>query len=396
MANIKTIIKELTIDRNIYLLNLKCLISNHKKHRKIGEMISKLSPIDSILHFEEFKKSLQPYLAEKENLSHVIIGAESLHYGHLEALYGYAGMKQKVNACVFPAVEHAVKFNYIPSRSEEEIARYSNFICQSDYMKESIHDINSSKPVFCIGTYLQYVEGYYNESEMQGLKDRFGRTILVFPSHTLESDSHEREDEDIVNEVFKIVEGKYDTVMVSAYWADLDWELYREFEKRGAVMVSCGYREDPLFIRRLKSLFELSDLVVVNSVASPVGFAKFMNKPLKLIMKAESDIESISKEGNEQLHLQRYNRLVSLLCKDELSLEEEMILEELYDYFCGSEKLLRTQSELLAIMQICTEIMKRTKGNIHKQNKVVGMLLLEYRMNSEVKYRLLQEALQNN
>lgn len=392
---IKEWIKSRTIDDSIYWLDKKIKFSGRKKEQLVQKIINDVTDIDSIQNFELFKKTISKYLEDKQYLAHLCIGAESFHYGHINAIFEYAGKENEVDGKLFPAVEHAVRYQGKVLRSSEYIAQCTNMVYQSAYCKKDVHELNQKKPVFCIGPYIHYTNSYYDDEKLQEIKRKYGKILLVFPTHYMENQSEEYEDDNIVDVVMNMAEGQYDTVMVSAYWGNLDWKVYDEFEKRGAILVSAGFREDPRFLNRLKTLFLMADIVVSNTIATPWGFCAYMGKTFRYIINPEEELGTIQKyEVNKNDFADNFRYLKLLSSKEKLDDREQELFQKLYDYYCGTDADIKTSEEIAAIISIATDTLRLSKGKFNRFDMAVMKQLKNYEKNGDtLKARLLLEAL---
>lgn len=384
------------------MYNLKLKICGLKQELLVKKIINEVQKIDSIENFAEFCCIISPYLEKRIYLTHTIYGSESFHYGHLNALYDYAGLKKRPNGKLFPVMEHAAAYQIVRHRKPEDIHRNISYIYQSKYMKQYIHDIDEWKPVFCIGCYLHYVKPYYSEEKEKQIKSKFGKVLLVIASHNLETQECQYDDEKFVDFVMNYAtENKFDTVLVSVYFSDINLDMYNNFRKRGAVLVSAGFREDPNFIHRLKSIFSLADLVLTNAIGSPVGFSKYMGKPYLLVQEEANMLnEQILYKDDICLANQQSNfdklRIVSRQLN--LSEQEKQIADKLYNYYTGEDELLRTPEEIRAIESILNKIYHKSKGKVNRFPKTIKMLLDEFEKNGQMdflEYKLLKESLGN-
>lgn len=391
-------LKNKTIHRKIYWFDLLCKVKGYKSERLTKKIVKTLKDIDPIQDYENFSEKIWPLLQSKQYLAYASCGAESLHYGHLNALYEYAGADKKVNPMIFPAMEHAVAYGHIKRRNEEEIKRNLSFIYQSRYRKAEIHAVNKWKPVFCIGPYIHYAKSYYNEEELKNLKRKYGKVLTVFAAHNREDQTLEYNDQELVDFVMDYAkENSYDTVLVSVYFADVDKAIYKNFQERGAVLISAGFREDFRFINRLKSIFLLSDMVMANNVGSPIGFCYYLNIPYMMVAK-------LAKRPNDEIlfqtpisvenHMISRKKLSYLSTLEKMSKEEKEVYNELYLYFSGERELTKSPQEIRAMIDVMNLMMKRTKGIYVNYDKAVQELLVELNKDS-LEYKMLKEAIED-
>ena len=74
----------------------------------------------------------------------------------------------------------------------------------------------------------------------------------------------------LLDQIYEDYKKQYDTLFLSVYWSEMDAELYTHAKKMGFHIVSAGFRFDSDFARRLRTIFELSDLIITDSYATPL------------------------------------------------------------------------------------------------------------------------------
>lgn len=394
---IKSYIKAATIDKNVFWYDLACKKSEIKSELITRKTLKAVQGIDPILDYDSFKKAIMPYLEKKTYMAHWGWGAESRHYGHIEMLFEYAGMDKKPKAREFPAMEHAVSYRVPKVRTKEFIERCSNLIYQSKYKNKLIHEINPLKPIFYIGPYIHYAKSIYDEKKEAELKGKFGKTLVIFAGHHRETQTIEYSDKKFVKRVMDYAkENGFQTVLASVYFCDVDKALYEEFREQGAILVSAGFREDPLFIRRLKALFNLADMIMANTVGTPVGFSKFMDIPYQMVLEAPLEIEeAVYHAPIDFEHLEEcFLRVEYLSSLSSLTEEQQQLYDDLYTFYSGEKELTRTPGEMRAILEICQEIVRISKGEFAQYDWAVKQLLDKYqKVQNLKKYELLCEAI---
>ena len=65
------------------------------------------------------------------------------------------------------------------------------------------------------------------------------------------------------------------------------------------MVVTAGYIMDPLFLSRLKSIIQLSDLTMSNNVGTHLGYCIYLNKPHWIVR------QKIGNTSHNQKHLER-------------------------------------------------------------------------------------------
>ncbi len=319
-----------------------------------------LSKIDSISDFSLFKAAVKrlPIPSKGYLFSVKRAFGESLMYGHLRAVQKYAGFSGKESSR-FPIMEHGVDF--------WEDCRKAPFsrVCQGAYLSERWFAQNPGSPLFTIGPYIYYASAYYDPEAFQACKNRYGKILLVVPAHTHEMATQAYNMKKFVSDIMEAYQKDYDTVMILAYWADLSYELYELFEAAGAKIVSAGFRGDPNFISRLKTILSLADKIVGNDLGTFLGYGVYLKKPVGLIKNDISyellDVDLTTEEETiYQNTLKEFYRLFG-----EGQTPDPAKQEALCERFWGFH-LTKSPDEIRAILNINRSILKMARGNAEK------------------------------
>jgi hypothetical protein len=303
---------------------------------------------------------VRPFSEKRSIYAKCCVGNESLHYGHINSLYEYAGL-DTTKPIALPKIEHGVNF----SESEftpEVVDFYPNYLFQGDYKKEKIHRINPLKPVFCVGPYIHYATSYYDDEKINDIKRLFGKTLLVFPSHTYESSHHQYDTKRFVDSVVNTYAKDFSTILVCAYWLNINSPLYALFKESGARIVSAGARFDTNFIRRLKTIITLSDKVIGNDIGTHIGYCMYLGKDFTLIP------TQITKDDNSTMSLSEkyaYNRNYTLLSNAFFGNGREP-RKGLYERFWGGERQLKSPEEMRSLILLANKILEYSHGNISR------------------------------
>ena len=350
---------------NAYIKDYILRIKFSKHNIQFEQLKERFSNIDSIKDVEELYRNIKKYIPLNSILSGEVVGSISMHYGHFDSLINYAGLKD-FKSIVLPEMEHGINFleSILPYKKIHETP---NFIFQGEYKKEMLHKKDPYKPVFCIGPYIHYTKDYYDPKQMQEMKRRYGKTLLVFPSHTYELSRQRYEEEKFVDQIMEY--GKdYDTILVNAYWVDLNNRVYKLFKDKGATVVSAGVRLDANFISRLKTIISLSDYVIGNNIGTNIGYCLYLKKPFKLI---DSKVELIDKctKRDARIYNQNYNRFIDAFVN-----EDTELINQLYTKFWGGENLIKTRQEIKNMILLSDKLIKYSLGSENKFDESVKKL----------------------
>lgn len=353
------------IDSNYFLSDFFRDKLLKKENQKVAEFISFISQVDSIGDYPSFEIAMKEmerlYTNKKFIFSIKRAFGESLLYGHLHAIAEYAKLSDE-DIRYFPIMEHGVDF--------WEMVKKPSYprVFQGRYLHDKWRDLNKGIPSFYIGPYIYYAQSAYSEEEISELKRKNGKTLLIVPAHTHEMAEQSYDMKKFVDTVMQRCSPYYDTIMVLAYWADLKYDLYSLFQKAGAKVVSAGFRGDPNFISRLKTLLLLADTVIGNDLGTFVGYGFFLGKDVYLI---ENDVElslhdteldtgNVVYQNNLQLFMNAFGREIN---KDKQTL--------LCEQFWGSKEI-KSPLEIRDILQVNRCILKKAKGQINAIPKAVN------------------------
>ena len=361
------------------------------KEHKYKKFIKNIEKINSIRQYLLFSKKIQPMLYSKK-LQQGKTVTEAEHYGHYDALLHYAG-DPFYKLVLIPGLEHGVSF--IGGRYLENVICYAY---QGENHLTEIHNVNPYKPAFVLGPYIHYAQYYYSKKQFDEIKKKLGKVLLVFPSHTYEETNIERRD-DFVNRIYEKYTENFDTVMVCVYWHDVNDPVMKEFEKRGAKLVSAGFRGDKNFISRLKTIIEFSDAAVLDGIGTNLGYCLYMRKPVYMEDWQQSiyikQNREIDRDEQQKIKLKFY----SAFHTDNLLFTEEQkkLQMELYETYWGGEKYIKTKEEMRLIFELLEEVYKAAHYDTRKVPKAIQCKLKEWKMSDieeeQKKYRLLKEAI---
>lgn len=355
----KEYLKKKTINYSVFWFDLNCKLHGIKKSRIVHKLLKDVGDTDSITNYHEFANKIKKYLG-KDFLTIPCYGSESLHYGHINMFYNYAGISERVNAKIFPAIEHGIS---VRKRDDQELRIYSNFVFQTNYKKEHIQERNTLKPVFKVGPYIHYSEKYYSEEKEKKLKRTYGRILTVFLMHSFEHYDLTT-DVGIVKKIMEYGKNDYDTVMVCVYWNDVNKEVYKKFEEAGAVLVSAGYREDSKFMPRLKTILSISDTIVSNGIGTFTGYARYMNKPVEILA-----IDSVDKQPD------MFRKYFELFPHGNLSDELERKQEEFINFYWGSKRDILSREQMKNLITLNEKIYETSKGIFDKYDSTIELML---------------------
>ncbi len=198
----------------------------------------------------------------------------------------------------------------------------------SEYRKKYIiNDCGDKldKQIIPVGPYIQYAHNFKSKEQLSKLKTKFGKILLVFPSHNFPGMEVSYDYEKFMNKI-EMISKDFDTVFVSMVGYDLKLGINKIYERKGYRVVTSGSRSDPNFLYRQRDLIELADMTMSNAIGTHIGYCICLGKPHFLFKQDQewNDIENL------------YIRLGNVT------------VDELYDTF-NSESLTITDKQIAVI-----------------------------------------------
>lgn len=384
--------------RNIIVNHIKIYDIVTKLHhcidnRRYYDLLNQVEKMDSILEYEKFKDTIQEKIFCKNPIALYRYSRQSYYYGYYDSFIEYAGVnKAQYNIPMFSHMEHGMA-----DCSNNKTPFSTDSVCycsHSDYRRQEIHKIAPARMYFSIGPYIHYAKKYYSEEKEQKIKNKLGRTLLVFPFHQCEGEINGVGQENVLlNTVYSKYHHMYDTIMVCAYWYDVNSSIFDEYKKRGAKIVSAGFRGDPNFIRRLKSIISLSDAAVMDEMGTNLGFCIYMNKPVYMEKRECRMHDRVYKENMKKF-------IEAFYSENQLFDENQKKLQnQLYEYFWGGS-CTKTRDEARAILEVIKSILQIAGYNMKSEkinNATLQHLQHLKRQNSiegQLQYQVLKQALE--
>lgn len=388
---------------NIYRHDKIVLLANRSANNRYLRELTQIATIDPIFDYDNFKNAVIELKSSKaEWIGFRLLGGDSLLYGHLRTLAQYSNQdyNEKMRL-LFPYIEHGISWlNFNKPIDDQKYVHC--MISQGSYRHDSIR-ASRNIPHYIIGPFIHYANPSLDSSNFNKVKKKLGKTLLVFPVHTYESSTASYERKRYVEAVMNQFEKDYDSILVSAYWNDVDDEIFDLFAKHGAIIVSSGLREDYNFISRLKTLLLLSDTIIGNGLGTQIGYCYYLNKNFVLF------------EGNEQATIREPDSFL-LNGKSQTALLSSVLSEfreafpvtsnpheqnnkqlKLFKQYWGGSEKIKTPEEIKLLFEISQDMFEITNGAISNSDAAYKACLSSYlssnRHEDKVKYTILNEAL---
>jgi len=225
--------------------------------------------------------------------------AHNTWYQHGLSVKTYAGFNMKYKLPV--RIEHGVYYFDIVNNNFINYDLAGMFV-SSEFRKEIIMKY-SKLEVTAIGPYIHYAKSLLKNFQFMKVKKKLGKTLLLMPSHSNVYTTPVRTNNDLFDTVKKIC-NDFDTIRACFHWHDIENNLHLPYKNLGWDCVCAGHERSHLFLSRLRSIFELSDFIVIEGMTTGIGYAIYLGKPLLLIdPKAEYNITSLGIKDNNSNEL---------------------------------------------------------------------------------------------
>lgn len=178
-------------------------------------------------------------------------------------------------------IEHGVYFGENVLEKECTIPSIDTIYTYGEYRRNAIlkwFNGKLDKKIVTVGPYILYADNFKSKEQLRKLKNKFGKVLLVFPSHSYPYYPVDYDMTAFLEEVEYIAKD-YDSVLVSLYWADIRLGRDKMYVEKGYKVVCSGTRTDRWFLCRLRDLFELADFSMGNDVGTHVGYSIAMGVP---------------------------------------------------------------------------------------------------------------------
>ena len=196
------------------------------------------------------------------------------YYGHADLLKRFCGWPAERPVCV--AIPHGVRFDgqfgpadfpecfpvcLVPSHARAEVLR--------PQLDREFH---------AIGPMIHYAPPLLSVADAEVVRARFGRTLLVFPTHSTHWVDTDVDQVAFFQQIERWAEG-FQTVLICVYWKDVLRGIAPAYRQAGWHCITAGHIYDPLFLSRLRTVIELADVTAANNLGTHLGYAVHFGKP---------------------------------------------------------------------------------------------------------------------
>lgn len=245
--------------------------------------------------------------------------------------YGVATVLKK-----YAGINNAVRFNFVMEHGAYMIKNYAYVrdimynapIVTFGEARKKVLEQEWEKTAYTVGPYIAYAEDYYSKEKCLEIKNKYGKILLVFPTHSSEMTITEYSFKDLMSEIERVkCEKGFDTIMLCLHWIDIARGFEKEYVKAGYLVVCAGRGEDEAFLSRLKTIINLSDGVMLNDVGTSLAYALYFGKHC-YIYRQKVVYGDIAYPMSDE-----YYKLLNAFGRDDFRLTDEQL--ELCDYIYG-------------------------------------------------------------
>ena len=220
------------------------------------------------------------------------------------------------------------------------VHEYEPSIVPSQYRVEVLKKQKNYNGSYAIGPYIHYAKSLLNSDEFNEEKERLGKTLLVFPSHSIEGLVSSFDYEIFCDEI-KNLSSDFDSVRICMYYKDVNLKRFKPYQKKGFEIITAGHFHDYNFMPRLKSIIETSDMTMSNEIGTHLGYCIYLNKPHFLFNNQDTTYKEEKNGENSELMVKHYN------ISEKKKINNENI-ENIKKYFSKFEtKITANQYELI-------------------------------------------------
>lgn len=233
--------------------------------KKVEQELERRKNLD-LFAFKELAAEL-PYGPEERVIDNNL-------YGYASYLKSYADLKGDLKSYM----EHGLFLGGIV-HPDQYHWHFPRIITMSEHRREILKEKIPQKTSLAVGPYIHYADSILKPEEQIALKSKLGKTLLVYPFHSMKNVKAGFSDPDLIKEIKRVAKD-FDSVLICLYYLDaLDTNKVAAYQAEGFHIVTAGHRFDRHFIARQRTHIELADLTMSNGMGTQTGFCVYLNKP---------------------------------------------------------------------------------------------------------------------
>lgn len=266
-------------------------------------------------------------------------------YGMNRILKKYAGLP--LDTKIHVLFEHGIQFLDIVGGAFR-IHECLPSMVASQYRVNILKKQKNYHGAYAIGNYIHYAESLLSNEQIKQEKERLGRNLLVFPSHSIDCTTTNFNYQAFIDKINE-VKNDFDNIRVCLYYQDINLKRHLPYQKEGFEVVTAGHFNDYNFLRRLKSIILTSDITMSNDIGSHLGYCIYLNKPHYLTK------QSVTYDVRDKVNKKNSENVVNSMSKSENVAKITKLFSE-YD-----ETITTEQYELISYLWGFNEIKTPTE-----------------------------------
>jgi len=181
---------------------------------------------------------------------------------------------------------HGVRYRNLSGQGFSwEITQNSPLILtNSEFAKELIEKfVDDTVKVIPGSLQILYANKHFNDEQFNKEKSRLGKNLLVFPAHTSSTTKSLYDITKFINEIKRIkISYNFDSVTICLFCRDIARGIDKQYIGHNFNITCAGYILDCNFFPRLRTIIELSDVVMGNIDTSAMWYSLSLGKPFYL------------------------------------------------------------------------------------------------------------------
>lgn len=354
-----------------------------KEDTKIFNLSNQLSNIDCISdtsHLLAFKKKI---LEQK-----IIFYSKNLHstqyrlYGLHQSIFKNINDHFLVN---YPSIEHGLIFRNT-NWTDTSLTSRASCLTYGAFRKKILKKYYRT-PIFSVGPYIHYASDYYDEKQFLSVKSKLGKTLLVFPTHSTDDSSLVFSQNNFLTKILSLSKN-FDSILICSFWWNIDDPIILKLKSIGCKIVSAGYREDPLFLSRLKTIIKLSDFCIGDSIGTHIGYCTYLDKPFSFFDSASS-VTSSDITSNNLDHIKYHTNIIKNAFLDSEKINDDHI--KILNHYWGFNEI-KSEESISDIYNLNKLLTQKSLG-FTDYFEVHARKLLNSKDLTENQHKLLYESL---
>lgn len=202
-------------------------------------------------------------------------GCNNFLYGNLQAAC-ILEKKKIFNMQYY--IEHGVVFNDSIGSVKGLPKRIKQIYTFSQKRATILQTYYPYKKITALGPYIQNVPFFKRKSELDELKRMNGKTLVVFPVHSIPTNEAKFDENAFLEEIEKVAKS-FNKIYICLHYLDIQKSKDLLYRSKGFDIICAGHKYDIHFINRLKDIIYLSDLTMSNSLGTHLGYSICLHRP---------------------------------------------------------------------------------------------------------------------